>query len=129
MGTHKNCAKSGGKWITDIRRLAIHLRDGFLCVYCLKDLHGAQPGERQLDHVIAQSSGKKDHSCRNLVTCCRNCNSKRRNKLVREFATREAVIRIKNWTRRSMPRYIASAKELLANETSSLGTTRTAGAA
>ena len=46
-GTH------GSKWIRKDKRLAIYLRDGFMCCYCGKDLHHAKPEEMGLDHLDA----------------------------------------------------------------------------
>jgi 5-methylcytosine-specific restriction endonuclease McrA len=112
-----NVANSGGKWITRKRRLGVHLRDKFTCAYCLKDLHGAGPGEIHLDHVKSQNCSEvPDHSCANLVTACRSCNSSKGNKKASAFATKDALARIKNWTRRSMGPYLRLAGELLTGE-------------
>lgn len=38
-------------------RLAIYLRDHFQCVYCGRDLHGADPQDITLDHLTCQTNG------------------------------------------------------------------------
>src|SRR4051812_35019306 len=40
-----------GQWITAKKRLAIYLRDRMTCVYCLVDLHDADPRDITLDHI------------------------------------------------------------------------------
>jgi 5-methylcytosine-specific restriction endonuclease McrA len=52
-------------------RRAIHLRERGRCFYCLSPL---TVRTRCLDHVIPLVE-LQDHSYRNLVSCCRKCNS------------------------------------------------------
>ena len=54
-------------------RQAIHARERGLCFYCLRSLTVLV---RTIDHVVPQAlSGR--NSYRNLVSCCRDCNSKK----------------------------------------------------
>jgi 5-methylcytosine-specific restriction endonuclease McrA len=54
-------------------RQAIHAREGGACFYCLKRLNRRN---RCLDHVVPRVlSGR--NSCRNLVSCCADCNSQK----------------------------------------------------
>lgn len=89
----------GSGWITKSRRLAIYLRDGFLCQYCGRDLHGANPREVTLDHLRPQCRGGS-HENKNLVTACLSCNSKRQHKAWTEYAPAGAVERIRRNIRR-----------------------------
>jgi len=84
---------NGGKWITRERRLAIYIRDGFICQYCGRDMRNADPVEVSLDHLQARSHGGNNNSD-NLVTACRSCNSARGNKDWADYATGGAVERI-----------------------------------
>lgn len=63
----------GYKWIRPDKRLAIHLRDEFTCRYCYKDLHNAEPGDLQLDHLVSVHYGGHNGET-NLITACRACN-------------------------------------------------------
>ncbi len=49
-----------GCWCRQDKRLAIYLRDGFRCLYCLADLHGADPTDITLDHVEASRAPKAE---------------------------------------------------------------------
>jgi hypothetical protein len=103
----KWCGRAKGRsskdWITPVRRRAIYLRDGFTCQYCGRDLHGAEPREVTLDHLVAQShTDKPDHSSSNLITACRKCNCGRADRIWYKFAPAGAVARIQR-TRRRKP--------------------------
>lgn len=71
-----NVANNGGGWIRQDKRLAIYMRDGMACVYCLRGLD--EEIRFTLDHLIPQSKGGDNHEI-NLVTCCKICNSRRGN--------------------------------------------------
>ena len=58
------------------KRLAIHIRDRFTCLYCSKSLFDASPGELTLDHYIPVELGGSN-SAGNLLTCCNTCNSRK----------------------------------------------------
>jgi hypothetical protein len=59
-------------WIRFGKRMAIYMRDGFRCIWCLKQFETNGFG-LTLDHVF---HGKDNHH-QNLVTCCHRCNSQR----------------------------------------------------
>jgi len=65
-------------WISADKRLAIHLRDSFMCVYCSVDLRNVGRGELTLDHYIPVRAGGSNGSG-NLVTCCLPCNDEKGN--------------------------------------------------
>ena len=54
-------------------REAIHRREESRCFYCFKFL---RPRMRALDHVVARAIYGQ-HSYRNLVSCCTECNSRK----------------------------------------------------
>jgi len=102
----------GSKWIRRDKRLAIYLRDGFMCLYCGCDLHGADPANLTLDHLNAKHSAGNHHE-RNLVTACRSCNSSRQDSPWRQYATGGAIARIERHRRRILFRYRRLAKAIL----------------
>lgn len=75
----------GGSWVTDLRRLALYLRDGLACVWCLASV-GDEGVRLSLDHVRPNLAGGGSGN-RNLITCCSRCNSSRKARTVVEFAT------------------------------------------
>jgi 5-methylcytosine-specific restriction endonuclease McrA len=54
-------------------RQAIHSRERSLCFYCLRRLTVLV---RTIDHVVPRAQSGRN-SYRNLVSCCRDCNSKK----------------------------------------------------
>ncbi len=58
-------------------RMMIYYRDNFRCAYCGKVL---KDNEITIDHVIPKSKGGR-WSWENLVTCCRECNSKKKDEI------------------------------------------------
>ncbi len=58
---------------TKALRQAIHSRERGLCFYCLRQL---TPLVRCLDHVVPRAR-RGGNSCRNLVSCCLECNSQK----------------------------------------------------
>jgi 5-methylcytosine-specific restriction endonuclease McrA len=59
---------------TRVLRQSIHAREGGVCFYCLRRI---PRGARSLDHVVPRvESGR--NSYRNLVSCCMECNSRKR---------------------------------------------------
>jgi len=119
MSTQKKKARSRhqatGQWIRADKRLAIYLRDRFTCIYCLRDLHGADPADITLDHIHCQSDGG-DNSEGNLVTACRRCNCERQDKPLTRFAGPETRAHIRRNTRRSLRSYRKLAKAIIAGE-------------
>lgn len=65
---------NGMRWCCDSKRAAIHIRDGWRCVYCGISLKDARKGFRQLDHLFPVALGGDD-SAENLVTACADCNN------------------------------------------------------
>ena len=62
-------------------RQAIHAREGGACFYCLR----RTPGRAHcLDHVVPQAAGGSN-SYRNLVSCCLDCNSRKRDLSAADF--------------------------------------------
>lgn len=106
---------SGSKWIRKERRLAIYLRDHFVCQYCGRDLHAATPRDVTLDHLVPQCEGGR-HESSNLITACLACNSRRQHKPWRRYATGGAVRRISRTIRRDPN--IALAKAIIAGSVS-----------
>jgi 5-methylcytosine-specific restriction protein A len=78
-------SRSSTNWCSRLDRLAIYIRDGFCCLWCLKDLREAMPTDITLDHLTPHCFGGSDRST-NLITACRSCNSRRRHMAWREFA-------------------------------------------
>ena len=105
----------GSKWITPKRRLAIYLRDRFVCVYCLRDLHEADPRDVTLDHLVCGHRAG-NHGSENLVTACRSCNSSRQDLPLSRFASKEARAHIRRNVRRSMVPYLKLAGAILSGE-------------
>jgi 5-methylcytosine-specific restriction endonuclease McrA len=104
-----------GSWCRPDLRLAIYLRDSFRCVYCLADLHGADPRDVTLDHVIAKVDGGSNKP-ENLITACRHCNCSRQDAPLKRFAGPEALAHIKRNTARKIDRYRKLAKAILKGE-------------
>jgi hypothetical protein len=63
------------------RREAIHARERGQCFYCLRCM---VPGGRVLDHVVPHVRGGSN-SYRNLVSCCVECNSLKRETAAEDF--------------------------------------------
>jgi len=75
---------NGAKWIRRERRLAIYMRDSLACVWCGSGLED-EGVTLSLDHVVPVSHGGTNVS-KNLVTCCRKCNSVRGDRSLEIFA-------------------------------------------
>jgi 5-methylcytosine-specific restriction endonuclease McrA len=107
--------QASGQWIRTDKRLAIYLRDRFTCIYCLADLHSADPADITLDHVRCQSAGGGNGSD-NLVTACRSCNCSRQDKPLARFAGPETRAHVRRNCRMSLGQYRKLAKAILAGE-------------
>lgn len=97
-------------------RLAIYLRDHFRCVYCRGDLHGADPRDITLDHLLCDADGGGNEPT-NLVTACRGCNCSRQDRTLADFAGPETRREIRRLASRSIGRYRRLAKAIIAGET------------
>jgi 5-methylcytosine-specific restriction endonuclease McrA len=104
-----------GQWIRRDKRLAINLRDGLICLVCCKDLHGADPMDVTLDHIVPKVDGGSNHES-NIYTCCRSCNCSRQDKPLGRFAGREAMAHIRRNVKRSLKSYLRLARAYLAGE-------------
>lgn len=62
-------------------RQAIHAREGGVCFYCLRRIG---PEMQCLDHVIPRAQ-LGPNSYRNLVSCCRECNSRKGERPAADF--------------------------------------------
>jgi 5-methylcytosine-specific restriction endonuclease McrA len=107
--------QAAGAWIRTDKRLAIYLRDRFTCLYCLRDLHDADPADITLDHIKCKSDGGSNHES-NLVTACRSCNCSRQDKPLARFAGKETRAHIRRNTKRKLAPYRKLAKAILAGE-------------
>lgn len=112
----KHPAANGGKWLAPDKRLAIHLRDDFTCLYCGRDLRAAEPRVMQVDHVKCWSHGGSNDPT-NLVTACRTCNCGRGNKKVEDYASAGAVERVHRQRKIKLAPYRKLAKAIIAGET------------
>ncbi len=63
-----------------VTRRAVFGRDGYRCQYC-----GATA--ESIDHVVPRSKGG-DHSWENVVACCRSCNIRKGDRMLRETGLR-----------------------------------------
>ncbi len=107
--------QAAGQWIRTDKRLAIYLRDRFTCLYCLQDMHGADPSDITLDHIVCRSDGGANDET-NLVTCCRSCNCSRQDTPLLRFAGSEARQHIRRNTHRKLTKYRRLAKAILGGE-------------
>lgn len=62
-----------GNWLNPTTRLAIYLRGGLGCAWCLRDWSELAQG-LTVEHVVPRSAGGADASD-NLVVACRPCNA------------------------------------------------------
>jgi 5-methylcytosine-specific restriction endonuclease McrA len=120
MSKKRKNGKRSGNWVTKTERLARYLRDGFMCQYCGKDLHGADARHITLDHLkcrngkMTVAETKALDVPENTVTACISCNSRRQNKRWTQYATGGAIERIRRTVRRSMKKYRKAAADHIA---------------
>lgn len=76
-------------------RLALYMRDGFICQHCLEDMSGRDPNDLNLDHLIPQSQGGTNDPT-NLFLSCQWCNKRRQDKPIEVFHAHnhDAIVRI-----------------------------------
>ena len=84
---------NGKNWLRPSKRLAIYIRDEYMCLCCGRDLRDSPPKTMCLDHLIPRSKGGTDDA-RNIVTICSACNTSRSDKPWRQHypAERHAII-------------------------------------
>jgi len=98
MAQRTGATRTSG-WITDCRREALYIRDGYICQYCGADLSGVDCDGLTLDHLVCHSTGmatdgRPDNTNGNLITCCHACNSQRGARDWRDYAPGGAQERI-----------------------------------
>jgi 5-methylcytosine-specific restriction endonuclease McrA len=81
MKTHGN--KHGMNWISQVKRLAIYLRDGLACAYCGQSVE--QGAALCLDHIVSRCDGGTNDEG-NLITACKRCNDSKNHRSLRSFA-------------------------------------------
>lgn len=81
-------AANGGKWLYPITRLAIYLRDGFQCAYCLRNLADVPANQRTVDHIVPVANGGTNDPS-NLCLACKNCNDRKQDKPAWQFLWEE----------------------------------------
>lgn len=100
-----------GSWIRKERRFRIYFRDQMRCGWC--NCLIVNNDDLTIDHCIPTSKGGS-HRTTNLITCCKQCNSRRGNMSISGFAkiiasekgeNKEKIIsRIKRMRRKKLPR-------------------------
>lgn len=80
---NKRPGRSSSQLCRPTTRARIYARDGWRCVWC--DRGAAGSDTLTLDHLHPRSLGGSNRYW-NLVTSCRSCNSRRRNRPAIEFA-------------------------------------------
>jgi hypothetical protein len=112
----------GMNWISQVKRLAIYLRDGMACAYCGDSV---ETGARlSVDHVVPHSCGGTNDT-HNLVTACERCNKSKNGRTLRKFSvalalylnhgtTPEAIrAHVKACTRRDLQPFRAEAEKMI----------------
>ena len=69
-------AANGGKWLHPSTRWAIYHRDSFKCLHV---------GTLTIDHLRSVRDSGRNNDSRNLVTCCRACNSEKQDLSMRAW--------------------------------------------
>lgn len=67
-------------WKRSFSRKNIYIRDNYTCQYCGNRFH---PSELTIDHIKPRSRGGKS-TWENMVTCCKECNNKKKDLLPQE---------------------------------------------
>lgn len=107
---------NGMNWLRQEKRLAIYIRDGFVCQHCQLDLKGsiqiaAGVLRIELDHLVPVSQGGGNEST-NLVTSCSRCNLERGDKNLYIFHSPEYAASIV--AQAQQPINVALAKQIRA---------------
>ena len=93
---------------TRVLRRAIHAREGGVCFYCLRRIGSEM---QCLDHVIPRAQ-LGANSYRNLVSCCRECNSRKGERPAGDFL--RSLYREGRLTSAELLRRLQSLKDLAA---------------
>lgn len=109
------------KWCRQDLRLAIMIRDDFLCGYCGANVEDG--ASLTLDHIVARINGGSNKPS-NLITCCSKCNVEKLDKPLTTFLFEK----FDNWnivtmilkrafvqTKLGIKPFRAQAKKMLAN--------------
>jgi 5-methylcytosine-specific restriction endonuclease McrA len=97
-------------WITKEKRLALYIRDGFVCWYCGADLCNVLPSDITLDHLVPRCKGGTNEDS-NLITACRLCNCALKHvKDWTEFAEAETVTKIDSQRREPLDLSLAKSR-------------------
>ena len=88
MSTRGKTCWQGMNWISQHKRLAIYMRDGFSCVWCGSTLESGIT--LSLDHVVCHCKTANNDET-NLVTCCKSCNDSRGARTANKFAVAVAM--------------------------------------
>jgi 5-methylcytosine-specific restriction endonuclease McrA len=75
------------------QRDTIFKEDGWRCAYCLLDLTVWPRVFWTIDHIAPRCRGGTNARS-NLVTCCFDCNSRRRATPIHQFVGRETLVRL-----------------------------------
>jgi 5-methylcytosine-specific restriction endonuclease McrA len=109
-------------WISQVRRLAIYLRDGCACVWCGATFEAG--AKLTLDHVVGHAKSQNNGAA-NLVTACHRCNTSRNTRSAARFAaavagylnggaTAAAILaHVHASRRRSLEQFMAEARALV----------------
>lgn len=95
---------------TEALRQAIHAREAGRCFYCLRVLI---PTTRCIDHVVPWARGG-NNSYRNLVSCCRDCNSQKGTCRADDFL--RSIFRDRKLTDREFAAWLRALDELAAGK-------------
>jgi len=106
---HPDYKPVSGQWISKVDRLAIYIRDNFMCLYCGTNLRDTDPAkEMSLDHLLPRVSGGNNEST-NLITACRACNCSRQTQPWMDYCTGGAVERINTQRYKTINKVLAKA--------------------
>lgn len=135
MVVPKRPKNTGMNWIRQEKRLAIYIRDGLKCVYCLEDPYTMKERGSTLTldhvntHISAMRAGEKaDNNETNLVTSCSTCNSSRQDMDINKFVDKissqvgqdPSVIMDRITKNLAAPLNMRTAKELIIHKGSTL---------
>jgi 5-methylcytosine-specific restriction endonuclease McrA len=113
---------NGMNWIRQEKRLAIYIRDDFSCIYCGSTVEDGVI--LSLDHIKPDCK-KGSNSERNLITCCKRCNSSRGSRKIGDFvravsqyidhgiSAEDILAKIRSNTRKSLKSYLIEAKNMI----------------